>query len=207
MGKQRENKSRKRKTILGITGSFGSGKTTVARIFKSFGAALIDADKLAHECLRRGSRTYKKIVRVFGTGILKRNKEINRKKLAGIVFDNKDLLTRLNRIIHPQVIKQIRQAIRKSKSNFLVLDVPLLIESGLHRIVDKLVVVRINRQVQLRRIKKRTSLGRAEILKRIRSQLPLKEKTRLADFIIDNSGSLKETRKQAEEIRRKLWKS
>ncbi|OGX19728.1 MAG: dephospho-CoA kinase, partial [Omnitrophica WOR_2 bacterium RBG_13_44_8b] len=172
----------KKKLILGITGSFGSGKTEVAGIFQSFGAKALDADKLAHGCLIPGTRTYKRIVSIFGKGILKRNKTIDRKKLAALVFDDKNLLVKLNSIIHPEVIRVIKQRIRNSKSGLIVLDAPLLIESGLDKIVDRLIVVRITKPKQIQRIKQRDSLSLRAILKRIGYQMPLREKAKLADF-------------------------
>lgn len=194
----------KKKLILGVTGSFGSGKTAVAKIFKSLGAQVLDADKLAHSCLIPGTRTYKRIVKSFSRDILKPNRTIDRKKLAAAVFDNKNLLVKLNSIIHPEVIRAIRQRIKQAKSGLIVLDVPLLIESGLHRIADKIIVVKINKQKQIQRIKNRDALGLREISKRISFQIPLKTKAKLADFIIDNSGTREETKKQVENIARRL---
>lgn len=197
----------KRKIILGITGSFGSGKSTVARIFKSFGAQVIDADKIAHGCILFGTKTYKRIIRLFGKDILQKKGIINRRKLAEIVFNNKNLLKKLNNIIHPEVIRIIRSQIKLSKARIVVLDAPLLIEAKLKGLVDKLIVVKINRVKQVKRIQGKTSLSSTDILKRVRSQIPLREKARLADFIIDNNGPIRETRKQVERIRRLLWKS
>jgi len=197
----------KKKIILGITGSFGSGKTTVARIFKSFGAKIIDADKLAHGCITPRSTAYEKIIRIFGKEILKKDRIIDRRKLAVIVFNNINLLIKLNNIIHPQVIQIIKNKINYAKSKVIVLDAPLLIEAGLVKLVDKLIVVKINRARQIKRIQNKTSLTKTDILKRIKSQVPLREKARLADFVIDNSGSIQETKKQVEQMRRLLWKN
>jgi len=198
---------RGRKLVLGITGTFGSGKTTVAGIFKSFGAELIDADKLAHQCCRPGNKAYKRIIKAFGKEIIGKDKTINRKKLGKIAFNNRGLLKRLNDIIHPGVIRDIKSRIRDSKSKVIVLDAPLLIEAGLRRLVDKLIVVRITRSKQIERAKKKTPLSKTDILKRMKSQISQCAKLRFADFIIDNSGTIGETRKQAERIRRLLWKS
>ena len=139
--------------------------------------------------------------------ILRKNKLINRNKLGGIVFNDKRLLRRLNNAIHPQVIGIIRKRVRNSRSKVIILDVPLLVESGLTKFIDKLVVVKIDRARQIKRIQGKTSLTRADIIKRIKSQMPLSRKVRLAHFVIDNSGTIKQTRKQAEQIRRILWKN
>ena len=196
-----------KKIILGITGSFGSGKSTVSGIFKTFGAQIIDADKLAHACIEPEGRCYKRIIKAFGALILRSDKTINRAGLGEIVFRNKKSLEKINSIIHPEVIRQIKAGIRASKSRVVVLDVPLLIESGLSKLVDKLIVVKISREAQIKRAKRRGHLSKADISKRINSQIPLRLKERLADFVIDNSGTIGETKKQVGEIRRFLWKN
>ena len=200
-------KPNRKKIVLGLTGSFGSGKTTVAGIFRSYGAEIIDADRIAHSCIAGGTLSYKRICKAFGKDILKKNRTIDRVKLARIVFDNKGLLKKLNKIIHPEVIRIIRKKIKKSKSKIIVLDAPLLLEAGLRRMVDKLIVVKIKRAEQLERIQRKFSFSREDILKRIKRQMPLQLKVRLADFVIDNSGTIEETKKQIEEIRRLLWKN
>lgn len=193
-----------RKLILGLTGTFGSGKSTVARIFKSLGAKVIDADKIAHRAILPQSQTYKKIIYAFGGCILKKNNQIDRLKLAHLVFANKKLLMKLNAITHPQIIRIIKDEIRHTKSRFIVLDAPLLIEAGLHKLVDKLVVVKINKFKQMARLLKKTSLTKTGILRRIKAQLPLKYKAAIADFVIDNSGKITETRKQVKTVWRSL---
>jgi len=203
----KRQKQDKKQIILGLTGSFGSGKTTVARIFRSFGAYIIDADKLAHNCISPGTSAYKRIIRVFGRDILNKNKAIDRRKLAAIVFNNRNLLLRLNNIVHPQVIRTIKSKIKSSRAKIIVLDAPLLLEAGLRKIVDKLIVVKITREKQIKRIQDKTSLDKADILKRIKSQISQNVKSRFANFVIDNSATLQETKKQAERIRRLLWKN
>ena len=203
---QRQNPNKK-SIVLGITGGFGSGKTAVARIFSSFGAKLINADKIAHRVINPGSKAYKKIVATFGRGILKQDREVDRQKLAGIVFNNKNSLKRLNNIVHPEVIRIIKNEIKVSRAKVIVLDAPLLLEAGLEELVDKLIVVKITKDGQFKRIQNKTFLSKADILKRIASQIPLRAKARLANFVIDNSGTIEKTRKQVERIRRPLWKN
>ncbi|MDD5097261.1 MAG: dephospho-CoA kinase [Candidatus Omnitrophica bacterium] len=194
------------KIVIGITGSFGCGKSTVARMFKTAAAELIDADKVAHEALRQGGAVYRKIVSFFGKGILKGDKNIDRAKLAGIVFINSLALKKLNRLVHPLVIKEILRRIKYSQKKMVILDAPLIIESGLRPWVDKLVVVTVKPGQQFSRTKSRC-LNKVEVSARIKSQISQAAKARFADFIIDNSGLMNETRKQVSEIRRMLWKS
>lgn len=196
-----------KKIVVGITGSFGSGKSSVASMFKRMGAQVIDADKIAHKVILRGEPAYKKIVRIFGADILSKNKEIDRGKLAECVFGSRDLLRRLNSIIHPQVIAVICRAIAKSRKIAVCLDVPLLIEADLVKLVDKLIVVTVSREKQIARIKKKTHLAKSDILKRIRAQMPLSDKVRMADFVIDNNGTIRQTEKQVEKTWGLLWKN
>ncbi len=201
-----QNRARK-KIILGVTGSFGSGKSTVAGIFKSYGALVIDADKIARRVSLPGGGAYKNIVRTFGEGILRKNKRIDRSKLAGIVFNNRALLRKLNEAVHPEVIRNIKKEIKKSGGKIVVLDAPLLIEAGLKGLADKLIVVKIDRQKQISRLFKKMRITKRAIRERIKAQLPLENKVRLADFVIDNNGSLEETRIQVKQIRRLLWRN
>lgn len=198
----------KKKIILGITGGFGSGKSTVAGMFKSGNTKIIDADSLAHGLMRPGSRVYKKIISAFGRGILGKKKAIDRRRLGKIVFLNKEKLGKLNRIVHPQVIRLLKKQIKDSGRKIIILDVPLLIEAGLKDLANKIIVVKAAREKQVQRLIKKTSLGREDILRRINAQHPLSRKLRIADFIIDNSGTIKQTEKQVESLKRRLlWKS
>lgn len=202
-----KKRKRNRRIIIGVTGSFGSGKSTVAKILKSFGCEVIDADKIAHDFLRRKSPVFEKIIENFGRGILNQDKEIDRGKLAKIIFGNKRLVKKINSIIHPAVIRKINSGIRKTNKSIVVLDVPLLIEARLTNLVDYMIVVKSSVKNQVKRVQKKARLSKEEVLKRIRHQIPLRVKARLADFIIDNNGSMAETRKQVTDIRRKLWRN
>ncbi|TBR17155.1 dephospho-CoA kinase [bacterium] len=195
------------KVILGLTGSFGTGKTTVAGIFKSLGADVIDADKIAHQIILPHGEVYGKIVAIFGKGILKKDESINRVKLGELVFHNDGLLSKLNSIMHPVIVRVMKEKAKASVKDIVVLDAPLLIETGLDKAVDKIVVVTASLRSQVLRLKKRAHLEREDILKRIKSQIPLSAKVRVADFIIDNNGKLEKTKKEIQNLRRSLWKS
>jgi len=188
---------------IGLTGSFGSGKTTVAKMFESLGARVLNADKIAHKLIAKNGRCHKRVVKAFGKEILTRG-VIDRNKLAGVVFNDFRKKKKLEQIIHPEVIKELKARLAQYKKNkrvkIAVIDVPLLFESGLDRVVDATLVVKANREKQISRNIKRRGLTRAEILKRIKGQLSVKKKIRLADFVVDNRGDSKKTRRQVKEI-------
>ena len=175
----------------------------VAGYFKNLGSKVIDADKITHGLLLN-KENKEEIVAAFGKGVLK-NKRIDRKKLAKIVFNNKGSLRKLCNIVHPPILKRIRKIIRDSRKKVTVIDGPLLIESGLHREMDKIIVVSINKKDQMSRC---TKLGysKNQALKRTKTQISLRQKLRYADFIIDNNGSKLETKQQVLEIWRKINK-
>lgn len=194
--------------IVGVTGSIGTGKTTVAGMFKRKGAVVIDADEISHHLIYPGRPAWKKIVSIFGKTILRRDYFIDRKILGQKVFSDRRKLKRLSGIIHPLVYKAIRGKIAKIKradpSAIVILDVPLLLESGGQKHVDKLVVVAASRDIQLKRACSKFGIRKSDVLRRIKLQMPLKEKIKVADFVIDNGGNLISTEKQARAIWKKL---
>ena len=193
--------------VIGLTGSFGTGKTFVASLFKRLGAKVIDADRLAHRCLARNSRAYKKIVAFFGERVLDGRHNIDRRALGRIVFDDERKLKKLCAITHPEVIRAAKKEIAKSpKGRIIVIDAPLLIEANLAGAVDALVVVTSSRKKQVERCMKKFGMAKGEVYKRIRRQMPLAKKVKLADFIIDNNSSRSQTRRQVAAIWRKVWK-
>jgi len=195
------------KIILGVTGSLATGKSTVAGILKSYGAYVIDADVIAHKVIRPKGPVYNKLIALFGEGILNNDKTINRHKLAAVVFGDRKVLKKINSIMHPEIIRIMEEKIKKSRARVIVLDVPLLIEAGLIGAVDKLIVVKAGLKEQAARAAKYAGLSKAEAFKRIHFQMPLKKKISLADFVIDNTGTIEKTKKQLESIRRMLWRN
>lgn len=202
MKKQRAGN--KKKLIIGITGSFGTGKSTVAKIFKSYGAQVIDADRIARSVINRGSKVYKEIIGVFGRGILKKDGSVDRRKLAQTIFTDGRLRVRLNKIIHPKIISVIKEKIKLSDSRLIVLDAPLLIEAGLRNFVDKLIVIKVGEKLQIARVLKRANFKESEVLEIIGSQIPLEDKVRIADFVIDNSKTVENTKRQVRQIMLRL---
>lgn len=199
---------KKRILILGITGSLASGKTAVAGMFARLGAKVIDADKIYHRLIKPASPLYKKIVSVFGEDILRKNKSIDRKKLAGIVFADKEALRKLSQVTHPLIIREIKRRLAQLKKvkglKAVIIDAPLLIEAGLTGMTDKLIAVKINRKNQIARCKKQRGICTDEVARRSKHQLPLTKKIKLADYVIDNNGTLSQTREQVDEIWKKI---
>lgn len=195
--------------IIGVTGGFGTGKTLVAGIFKKLGACVIDADEITHGLLSRKNLVYRRTVAKFGRGILNNDKTINRKKLAAVVFSSINKLLEYQKIIHPRIIKIIKQRIkdfksRPAKCKLIVLDAPLLIEMGLSSIVDRVVVVKTSKKNQHLRLKNKFRADLA-IFKRLKYQLSLSEKLKISDYIIDNNTTRKNTEKQVRLIWDKLF--
>jgi dephospho-CoA kinase len=189
---------------IGLTGGFGTGKSTVADIFREVGAYVVDADELARDCLSMGRKEYQEVVSVFGEEILDREGRIDRKALADEVFEDVDKLFRLNQIIHPGVIKEIEKRLESSRSPVRIAVIPLLFETGLDPNFDYLIVVTSGSEITIQRVASGRDMSKAEIDLRRKAQLPLREKEKKADFIIDNNGSIEETRDQVKLIWKKI---
>lgn len=189
--------------IVGLTGSVGTGKSTVADLFRELGAYVIDWDELAREVVRPHSKAWKGIVEHFGKDFLNEDLTINREKLAKTVFSDEEKVAKLNEIVHPEVFKEDERIIDEIRSidpqALVVKDIPLLFELTRPVRVDKIVVVSTSKQTQLRRLEEK-GMSRDDALNRIRSQLPLEEKTKRADFVVNNDGSLEDTKRQVEAI-------
>ncbi|MBI3602687.1 MAG: dephospho-CoA kinase [Candidatus Omnitrophica bacterium] len=193
--------------IIGVTGSFGSGKTTVASMFKDYGALTIDADAITRQLLAPGGKCVKTVVKIFGHAILNINK-INRVALAKIVFQDPRELKVLTNILYPVGLKEVKKQIAVHKNaKLIILDVPLLFESGWDQLADVSIVVQSNQTTQIKRLQKYLGLSKGDILRRIKCQMPLKEKLPRADIVIDNRGSLAQTRAQVAAIVHRLMMS
>ncbi len=193
---------------IGLTGSIACGKSTVSNMFKELGAYIIDSDEIAHDALKKTEKPYKQVLEIFGDSILDEQGNIDRKKLGKIVLNDKSKLAILESIIHPYINEkrqEIENAILKENKNaIIVYDVPLLFEKQLEKNFDKVIVVYANKNVQIERLMKRQNLTYDEALKLINLQMDVEEKKKRADFVIDNSYSLEETKKQVLEIFEKL---
>lgn len=185
--------------ILGLTGGIASGKSTVSAYLAQNGALIIDADLIARQVVAKKSSGLKQIVAKFGGEILTASGELDRKKLGKLVFSNKELLKALTDITGPliraEILREI-QAAKKAQVKLVVLDIPLLFETGYQTLCDKVMVVTIPSKLQLERVMKRDNLSAAEARKRIANQLPASKRDELADVLIDNSKSVAETYQQ-----------
>ena len=193
----------KKNLVIGLTGGIACGKNTVAEMFQSFSAYVIDADLIAHQLLKDDPSVKQEIVTTFGESILGYEGEIDRGKLGGMVFGRPDLLWALNEIVHPPVVEtmsaEIERHRRSDEHAAIVINVPLLIEANLTYMVDSVVLVYADEDVQIRRLAQR-GLSMADAQKRIRSQMPFSEKAPFADFIIYNSGHRSDTAEQVKQV-------
>src|SRR6185437_4123584 len=177
--------------LVGLTGGVATGKSTVAKMFKSCGAIVIDADELAREVVQPGKPAWRDIVHRFGKSVLNSDRTINRQRLGQTVFRDREKLRQLERIIHPRVATEqkrlTRQASRKDPNAVVIYDVPLLFEAGIDKRVDKIIVVTADQETQITRLRKRNTLSRTEALRRIRIQMPLAMKRLRADYVLDGT--------------------
>lgn len=188
-------------TVIGLTGGIASGKTTIAKEFRKMGAVIIDADKISNRLLMNKAIS-RRILKAFPSALGCAG-GIDKRLLAEAVFCDKRKLEKLCRILHPAVLKGINKDIRRFKNRVAIIDAPLLIESGLDKDMDYVVVVSAARAAQLKRGIKR-GFKEVELKKRIKFQMPLKEKIKRADFVLDNNRGLEDSRKQVKKIWRKL---
>ena len=191
--------------LVGLTGGFGSGKSTVARILSELGLKVISADNLAREICEPGMPAYNEIVETFGKEVVAEDSSLSRKRLGDIVFAEPALLGQLNSIVHPRVIAREEELLKQTEEAdpdaIVVLDVPLLIEVERHHLVDFLVVVNAPTEQRFERLEKKFGgLDRAAAEARMKHQMPLEEKVKLADFVVDNSGKPESTREQTEKL-------
>ena len=189
---------------IGLTGGIASGKSTVAQLFRDWGAYVADADEISRRALDPGTDCYENTVAAFGRDILFADGTVDRKKVAGIVFSDPKALAILNGIIHPYVRETIRanseKAFAEASDRLIVWDVPLLFETGYEKEVVKTVVVTARQDIRVQRIVDRDGSTKASALRRIRNQMPDREKVRRADIVIRNNGSLDELEQRTREV-------
>lgn len=203
--------------VIGLTGGIATGKSTVARLFEKLGAVVIDADAIVHELQSPGAPMLAAIAEAFGAEMIRADGSLDRERLGRRVFADAEARTRLNAIVHPPVgVEMARRlaAAREAGTDLVLLDIPLLLEGRARRaggggasagdLVEAVIVVWAPEPLQVRRQVERDGASPEHARERIEAQLPIDEKRALADFVIDNSGSLAETERQVRELYARL---
>lgn len=192
--------------LVGLTGGIASGKSTVSRRLVEHGAELVDADQIARAVVRRGTPAYRKIVEHFGTGVLGADGEIDRPALGRVVFEDPARRALLNELTHPPVVEEIasRLEVLASFDGVVLLDVPLLVEAGVDRGYEAVVVVAARPEVQLERLLRDRGMRESEARARIAAQAPLEDKLAIATHVIWNEDSLDELYARTDEVAREL---
>lgn len=197
----------KKKIVIGLTGGLGSGKSTVLAEFKRLGAVTADADEIARRVVEPGGPAYAKVVKLFGPAVVRSDRTLDRKAIAARVFKSPSLRKKLEAIIHPLVRRELRRAVERTKKGVVVLDIPLLYESGLEKMVDRVCVVWTPAAVRLRRLASAGKFTPGDIRARLKAQMPLAEKRRRADHVIENGGPLRQTLSQTKSLYGELFNS
>lgn len=196
--------------IIGLTGGIASGKTTISNILKELGAIIIDADKIARKVVEKSSPALKDIEENFGRDVLFKNGKLDRKKLGNIVFNDTGSLKKLNEIIHPYIVEKIIDEINHYKETYnnrvIILDAALLIELNLMDLVEEVWLIVVPEEMQLGRLVERDNISANQAQKRIDAQIPLEDKKKYADLIIDNSKDLTYLQAQIEENWKRIIK-
>jgi dephospho-CoA kinase len=189
---------------VGLTGGLASGKSFVGRELAALGCLVIRADDLGHRVLDPGAEAYDGVVAEFGSGILNADGTINRRALGAIVFADPDRLAKLNALVHPAVRARSKRIVEEFASHsphgIAITEAAILIETGSSQTYDKLIVAVCSEQQQIERAMERDRLSRAEVLDRLRRQMPLAEKVKYADYVIDTSGTKERTIEQTRAV-------
>ena len=197
---------------VGLTGGIATGKSTAGQMFVELGCHLIDSDRITHQLFEPGQSVHKAVVEQFGKRIVAPDGTIDRRILGEIVFkEDPEARLKLNRLVHPAVIQRqqewLNEMQQKHPDGVAIVDAALMIEVGTYKNYDKVIVVTCSPEIQKRRLLERSRLKEDDIDARIRSQMPMSEKVKYADFVIDNSGDLDDMRRQVTEINARLRES
>ena len=187
---------------IGLTGGIASGKTTVCNLFKDLSVEIIDADVISHELSKKGGAAFEEIIEAFEDEIIGNDGELDRKKLRSIVFNDDSKKKMLERIIHPKVLLSINEKIKASQSDYLIISVPLMIETGMNAMMDRVLLIDCNVETQIERLSQRDQSSREEAIKIIESQASIESKRELSDdrIINNNETSIEELTVKVKEL-------
>ncbi|WP_042345404.1 dephospho-CoA kinase [Bacillus massiliigorillae] len=189
--------------VIGVTGGIASGKSTVSKMIVDLGFTVVDADLVARKVVEPGEAAYEPLKEAFGLEIFKEDATLNREKLGAIIFHDQEKRLLLNSIMHPAIQKYMddqKEAAFARGEEVVFMDIPLLFEGKSHKTVDLSLLVFVDDEVQLQRLMERNGLSKDDALARIHSQMPLAKKKELADAVIDNNGTIEETKNQLRAI-------
>ena len=190
--------------LAGLTGGIASGKSLACRFFRELGAHIVDADQIARDVVRPYSPAWREVVEAFGQEILAGNEEIDRPRLAEIIFADPERRRRLEAILHPRIADETARRVadleKEHPDGIIIVDAALMIEVEMHENFEKLIVVFVDEETQARRLMERDLLGKADAYRRIEAQMPLTTKVEFADYVIDNNGSPEHTKAEVERV-------
>jgi len=194
--------------LLGVTGGIACGKTVVANMLEELGAVLIDLDLIARQVVEPGKPALRETIDYFGREVLQEDGTLNRKKLSGLVFSDSEKREKLEGFTHPHIFEELLKQVNDvtAKDPIIQVVVPLLIEKSLQSLFDKVLVVHITPDLQIKRLVERDGISKEEAANMLKAQMPIDEKLAHADFVVHNEGSMEETRKQVQEIWQALKK-
>lgn len=193
--------------VLGLTGGIATGKSTAAAFFKRKGIPVIDADQVAHRLMQPGRASWQAIKDHFGVEFLQADQSINRQELGKLVFANPAQLQKLDHLLHPLINREMAAEVekyRQQRAKMIVLDVPLLYESGEDKLCDQILVITLPEEEELRRLRKRNHLSKKEAQERLTSQMPLPEKEARANYVVDNAGTISELEEKLAHVLQKI---
>ena len=194
--------------VVGLTGGIASGKSVVSNMLRDLGAGIIDADEISREVMIPHTKCWEEVIASYGSELLLEDLTIDRKKLAISVFKDSKKIKKLNRIVHPYIMQRIEEMIDeirdKDPQALVIVDAALLVETGVYKHYDKLIVVYVSKETQLKRLIIRDAMSQEEAESRIDLQSPLTEKLKVADYIIENERSLSKTREEVEKVYKAL---
>lgn len=192
--------SNKQAKIVGLTGGISSGKSTVSNILRQLGAKIIDADELSKQLMQKGKPLLDDVVEHFGEDMLLADGNLNRKKMADLIFSSDSHRRLLNRLSHPRIIEDIKQKLQSAKAmnkyELIILDCALLFELDLDVLVEQSWLVYVPEEIQISRLMMRDKITKEQAVERIKSQMPLEQKIKRADIVIDNSMEIENTKQQ-----------